>query len=304
MRCAARHTAPDVAAAHGPGRAPARARVSSRDAASSSGHLPGARLDPRDALSGSGHAGAQHPQHGASADPARGCGRPRPAAAQRPPGHRGLRADRQVPYAYDWQSAGVPWYFPTTAEALRAGRGDCESRAVVLASILTAKGIPNELRLSFDHIWVDYPGKQANALENAGVQFAGVAERALLHPLAQGLPAGTGGPRPAGDLLDAGAGVARAAPRRRPLAHRALERARAAARRRPARRGRAAAGRRGPGAGGPVAAPAPRGGPGAPARSRRRSAPEPPSSWPAALPGPGGCDTLCPHPDVRLKESS
>jgi hypothetical protein len=81
--------------------------------------------------------------------------------------------DRQVPYSYDWQSAGVPWYFPTTAEALRAGRGDCESRAVVLASILTAKGIPNELRLSFDHIWVDYPGKQSNALENAGVQFAG-----------------------------------------------------------------------------------------------------------------------------------
>ena len=71
--------------------------------------------------------------------------------------------DRQVPYAYDWQSAGVPWYFPTTREALRAGRGDCESRALVLASILTAKGIPNELRMSLDHIWVDYPGKQANA---------------------------------------------------------------------------------------------------------------------------------------------
>ena len=81
--------------------------------------------------------------------------------------------DRQVPYAYDWRSAGVPWYFPTASEALRAGRGDCESRALVLASILTAKGIPNELRLSFDHIWVDYPGKQANALENAGVHFAG-----------------------------------------------------------------------------------------------------------------------------------
>jgi len=81
--------------------------------------------------------------------------------------------DRAVPYAYDWQSAGVPWYFPTTREALRVGRGDCESRAVVLASILTAKGIPNELRMSFDHIWVDYPGKQANSLENARVVFAG-----------------------------------------------------------------------------------------------------------------------------------
>jgi hypothetical protein len=90
--------------------------------------------------------------------------------------------DRQVPYAYDWQSAGVPWYFPTTAEALRSGRGDCESRAVVLAGILTAKGIPNELRLSLDHIWVDYPGKQANAMENAGVQFAGTENgRFFLH---------------------------------------------------------------------------------------------------------------------------
>ena len=90
--------------------------------------------------------------------------------------------DEQVPYAYDWQSAGVPWYFPTTSEAVRAGRGDCESRALVLASILTAKGIPNELRMSLDHIWVDYPGKQANAMENAGVQFAGRQDgRFFLH---------------------------------------------------------------------------------------------------------------------------
>lgn len=83
---------------------------------------------------------------------------------------------REVPYAYDWQAVGVPWYFPTTAEALRAGRGDCESRAVVLASVLTAKGIPNELRVSIGHIWVDYPGKQANAFENAGVQIAGTQD--------------------------------------------------------------------------------------------------------------------------------
>jgi hypothetical protein len=84
--------------------------------------------------------------------------------------------DRQVPYAYDWQSAGVPWYFPTTAEAVSAGRGDCESRAVVLASILTAKGIPNDLRVSLGHIWVDYPGKEASALENEAVQVAGVED--------------------------------------------------------------------------------------------------------------------------------
>ena len=90
--------------------------------------------------------------------------------------------DQQVPYAYDWQSAGVPWYFPTASEALRAGRGDCESRAIVLASLLTAKGIPNELRMSFDHIWVDYPGKVANAMENTAVQFAGRQDgRFFLH---------------------------------------------------------------------------------------------------------------------------
>jgi hypothetical protein len=89
---------------------------------------------------------------------------------------------RQVPYAYDWQSADVPWYFPTTSEAVSAGRGDCESRAVVLASLLTAKGIPNDLRVGLGHIWVDYPGKEASVLENEAVQVAGVKDgRFFLH---------------------------------------------------------------------------------------------------------------------------
>ncbi len=79
---------------------------------------------------------------------------------------------RVVPYAYDWQTAGVPWYFPTTREALAQGRGDCESRAVVLASILAYKHIPYQLRMSFDHIWVDYPGHVNTAIENPGVQLA------------------------------------------------------------------------------------------------------------------------------------
>ena len=79
---------------------------------------------------------------------------------------------RIVPYAYDWQTAGVPWYFPTTREALAQGRGDCESRAVVLASILAYKHIPYQLRMSFDHIWVDYPGHVNTAIENPGVQLA------------------------------------------------------------------------------------------------------------------------------------
>ena len=79
---------------------------------------------------------------------------------------------RVTPYAYDWQSSNVPWYFPTTREALRQGRGDCESRALVLASILAYKHIPYQLRMSFDHIWVDYPGHVNTALENPGVQLA------------------------------------------------------------------------------------------------------------------------------------
>lgn len=80
--------------------------------------------------------------------------------------------DRLVPYSYDWQVSGVPWYFPTTSEVLKSKRGDCESRAVLLASILKAKGIPAQILMSFDHIWVQYPGKQSNALENQGVVLA------------------------------------------------------------------------------------------------------------------------------------
>jgi hypothetical protein len=80
--------------------------------------------------------------------------------------------DRIMPYAYDWQVSGVPWYFPTTSEALASQSGDCESRAVVLASLLKAKGIPFRLLMSFDHIWVDYPGKTENPLENADVALA------------------------------------------------------------------------------------------------------------------------------------
>jgi hypothetical protein len=99
----------------------------------------------------------------------------RAAAAKLPDDPRRIERavlDDLVPYSYDWQTDGVPWYFPTVGEALRDGRGDCESRALVLASILDAKGIPYELRMSFDHIWVDYPGKRANDIENDAVVLA------------------------------------------------------------------------------------------------------------------------------------
>jgi hypothetical protein len=74
-----------------------------------------------------------------------------------------------VPYAVPWESYGVPWYFPTPAEVLARGQGDCQARAVVLASLLHAKGIDATLAGSFDHMWVEYPGKHATAQENTAV---------------------------------------------------------------------------------------------------------------------------------------
>jgi hypothetical protein len=60
----------------------------------------------------------------------------------------------------------VLWYYPTTSEVVAAGKGDCEARMVVLASLLKAKGIPYRLAASFDHIWVEYPGKSSSLLED------------------------------------------------------------------------------------------------------------------------------------------
>lgn len=74
-----------------------------------------------------------------------------------------------VPYAVPWQTYGIPWYVPTVSEVLAHGQGDCQARAIVLASLLEAKGIPATFVGSFDHLWVDYPGKQATPIENASV---------------------------------------------------------------------------------------------------------------------------------------
>lgn len=74
-----------------------------------------------------------------------------------------------VPYAVPWQTHGVPWYFPTTAEVVAQSRGDCQGRMLAFASILEAKGIPYTLRASFDHIWVEYARKEPNGLENGAI---------------------------------------------------------------------------------------------------------------------------------------
>jgi len=72
-----------------------------------------------------------------------------------------------VRYRSDWELYDVPWYVPSPEEAIRDRAGDCESRAFLLASLLAAKGIPYRIEASPVHMWVDYPGKAPNPLENA-----------------------------------------------------------------------------------------------------------------------------------------
>jgi hypothetical protein len=76
-----------------------------------------------------------------------------------------------VPYSYDWEVYAMPWYFPTIDEVLAKGRGDCKARAIVLASVLEAKGIPYRINSSPMHVWVDYDGKVEDELENSGAGF-------------------------------------------------------------------------------------------------------------------------------------
>lgn len=76
-----------------------------------------------------------------------------------------------VPYQYAWTLYGNPWYFPTVAEVLKDRAGDCQATAILTASIFEAKGMPYTFRYSFDHVWVDYPGKQATKLEDPATAF-------------------------------------------------------------------------------------------------------------------------------------
>jgi TM2 domain-containing membrane protein YozV len=74
-----------------------------------------------------------------------------------------------IPYSYDWQTYGMPWYCPSVREVLQKGKGDCKAQALVLASILQAKGIPNHIHWSLQHVWVDYPAKVETGLEKNGL---------------------------------------------------------------------------------------------------------------------------------------
>jgi len=76
-----------------------------------------------------------------------------------------------VPHKPAWVVYGLPWYYPTVAEVLANKAGDCQARAILSASILAAKNMPYTMRYSFDHVWVDYPGKQVKGLEDPSTSF-------------------------------------------------------------------------------------------------------------------------------------
>lgn len=71
----------------------------------------------------------------------------------------------------DWRFYRVPWYVPTAREAALASHGDCESKTMVLASLFEGKKLPYEIRASFNHIWVDYPGRPARAGEKQMLSY-------------------------------------------------------------------------------------------------------------------------------------
>ncbi len=76
-----------------------------------------------------------------------------------------------VPHKSAWAVYGLPWYFPTVAQVLSDRAGDCQARAVLMASILAAKQMPYTMRYSLDHVWVEYPGKKATKLEDPDTSF-------------------------------------------------------------------------------------------------------------------------------------
>ncbi|MBD3184548.1 hypothetical protein GF312_19855 [Candidatus Poribacteria bacterium] len=78
---------------------------------------------------------------------------------------------KTIKYKYDWENYGVPDYVSTARQAVEKRSGDCEDRAVVLASLLDAKNIQYEFKASLTHYWVDYPGKKVSRIENRDVQI-------------------------------------------------------------------------------------------------------------------------------------
>jgi len=78
---------------------------------------------------------------------------------------------RRIPYKYDWETSGMPWYFPRTASIVERREGDCKARAVVLASVFERLEIPYRINSSFVHVWVDYADKPETVFENPRARF-------------------------------------------------------------------------------------------------------------------------------------
>jgi hypothetical protein len=93
-----------------------------------------------------------------------------------------------VTYTPAWTVYGLPWYFPNVQEVLRDHAGDCQARALLAASIFEAKGMPYTLRYSFDHVWVDYPGKVAADMEDPSTSFVADSGRGWLAKLPTRIP--------------------------------------------------------------------------------------------------------------------
>jgi hypothetical protein len=96
-----------------------------------------------------------------------------------------------VVYKPAWTVYGLPWYFPTVSEAVRDRAGDCQARAIIAASIFEAKGMPYTLRYSFDHVWVDYPGKQFADMEDPATSFVADSGKGWLASLPDRIPLGS-----------------------------------------------------------------------------------------------------------------
>ncbi len=78
---------------------------------------------------------------------------------------------RRIPYRYDWETHGMPWYFPPTARVVERGEGDCKARAVVVASVFEHLDIPYRFNSSLVHVWVEYDGKAPSTFENPDAKF-------------------------------------------------------------------------------------------------------------------------------------
>ena len=77
----------------------------------------------------------------------------------------------RIPYRYDWELHGMPWYFPRTDKVVERREGDCKARAVVLASVFERLDIPYRINSSFVHVWVEYEDKTETVFENPRARF-------------------------------------------------------------------------------------------------------------------------------------